>query len=223
MITTSTFRSALRLVHLGCLGGFLIGPLVAAEEQAPIALFDGKSFTGWEGDTEQTWRIENGSLTAGSSEKAAPRNEFLSTSREFKNFDLSLKFKITGEMKVNAGVQFRTKRIPNHHEVSGFQADIGPDVDGNLYDESRRRRTLVTPSPAALKQAQTGVGSEGWQTYRIRAQGDHIELWLNGVNTVDYTETEPNIDTTGIIAIQIHGGMQAVIAYKDIQIIELPD
>ncbi len=187
-----------------------------------VSIFDGRSFAGWEGNVAKTWRVEDGAITAGSLEGQAPRNEFLATTSEYEDFDLRLKFKITGNSRVNAGVQFRTERIPNHHEVSGYQADIGPGVDGHLYDESRRRRMLATPEAETLKKAQAAAGDDGWQTYRICAEGDHIRLWLNGVKTVDYVEKDTNISRTGIIALQIHGGMQAVIAYKDIEIRELP-
>lgn len=214
---TVAFVLAFSLTTLNCVDRLY------AESKAPAAesLFDGKTFSGWEGDTEHTWRIENGCLTAGSLEKPAPRNEFLATTKTYSDFDLTLKFKITGTHKVNAGIQFRTKRIPNHHEVSGFQADIGENVYGNLYDESRRRRTLVSADPEALKQAMKAGEMQEWQTYRIRAIGDHIQLWLNGIQTVDYVEKEPGIDKSGIIAVQIHGAMQAIIAYKDIQIVDL--
>jgi len=185
-------------------------------------LFDGKSFAGWEGDIAKTWRIENGALTAGSLQERAPRNEFLATTHKYENFDLRLKFKITGRRSVNAGVQFRTERIPNHHEVRGYQADIGPGVDGHLYDESRRNRMLATPDAATLKQAREAVGEDGWNSYRIRAQGSRIQVWLNGTKTVDYMEKDPDIPRTGILALQIHGGMQAIIAYRDIQIVVLP-
>jgi hypothetical protein len=188
----------------------------------PVSLFDGKTFQGWEGDTKGTWRIENGAITAGSPDKAVPRNEFLSTKQRFENFDLRLKFKITGDKHVNAGVQFRTERIPDHHEVIGFQADIGPGYYGALYDESRRRKILAKPDKETTAKALAAVGKDGWHTYRIRAQGNHIQLWLNGVQTVDYTEKDPKIAKDGIIAIQIHGNMQAVIAYKDIVIEKLP-
>lgn len=188
----------------------------------PVSLFDGKTFRGWEGDTKKVWRIEKGTITAGSHDKQAPRNEFLSTKRRYTDFDLRLKFRIVGDKKVNAGVQFRTERIPNHHEVIGYQADIGQGVDGHLYDESRRRRMLASPKSDVLKKAQAKRGSDGWQTYRIRAKGKQIQLWLNGVKTVEFTETEADIPRDGIIALQIHGGMQAVIAYKDIFIQELP-
>lgn len=184
-------------------------------------LFDGKSFAGWEGDTEHTWRIENGCLVAGSQDKATPRNEFLSTKKKFGDFELRLKFKITGDKKVNAGVQFRTSRIPDHHEVIGYQADIGPGWYGKLYDESRRKKVIGDTDEETSRLALSKVADDGWHTYRIRAVGNHVQLWLNGVNTVNYIEKDDSIDRDGIIAIQIHGGMQAIIAYKDIQILEL--
>lgn len=197
--------------------------LSAAEKSKAQSLFDGKSFSGWEGDTAQTWRIENGTITAGSLQKVAPRNEFLTTKKRYKNFDLSLKFKIVGTEKVNAGVQFRTERIPNHHEVSGFQADIGENVDGNLYDESRRRVTLVSVDDETLQKVKAASSADGWETYRIRANGNHIQLWRNGIQTVDYIEKDSEIAETGVIALQIHGRMKAIISYKDIQIVELPE
>lgn len=200
---------------------FALAAGTSAEPEAK-PLFDGKTFNGWEGDTQKTWRIEDGTIVAGSATATAPRNEFLSTKARYENFELTLKFKVTGNKNVNAGVQFRTERIPDHHEVSGYQADIAPNYDGHLYDESRRRKMLAEPDAATRKQAQAAVGNDGWNTYKIRAVGDRIQLWFNGVMTVDYTEKDKAIPRDGIIAVQIHGGMRAIIAYKDIVIKELP-
>lgn len=109
-------------------------PLVAAETKR---LFDGKTLTGWEGDTKNTWRVEKGAIVGGSLKKVVPRNEFLSTTRHYGDFELRVTFKLLGDRaRRNAGVQFRTKRIPNHHEVSGYQADIGQHYWGALYDET---------------------------------------------------------------------------------------
>ena len=194
--------------------------LTLAAVAEPIPLFDGKSFTGWEGDTESVWRIEDGALVAGSLKKKQEKNNFLTTPKTYGNFDLSLKWKLEGtEGFVNGGVQFRTERIPNHHEVSGYQADLGKGFDGALYDESRRKKILAQPTPEVLAQAQKPLGE--WNDYRIRAEGPRIRIWLNGVQTVDFTETEPNIDITGIIAVQIHGGATSIVRYKDLMIEEL--
>ena len=194
--------------------------LEMSAELKSVRLFDGKTFTGWEGDTANTWRIEEGALVAGSLEVTVPRNEFLATTREYENFELRLKYKLVGtEGFVNGGVQFRTKRIPNHHEVSGFQADLGAGFDGHLYDESRRKTMLASPDKEVLAKA---LKKDDWNDYRIRAEGKRIQLWLNGVQTVDYTEQDPKIETRGIIAVQIHGNCKAIVRYKEIEIIELP-
>ncbi len=195
----------------------IASPLAFAEHKP---LFDGKTFDGWDGDTEKTWKIEDGCFVAGSLDQTQPRNEFLCTKKSFGDFELKVKFKLIGDKaKANAGVQFRTQRIPNHHEVSGYQADIGQDYWGALYDESRRKKVLVKPEKAVLDKA---VKLEDWNEYTIRCEGPRIRLWLNSVLTVDYTEMDQKIDRNGIIGVQIHGGAKSKVFYKDITIEELP-
>lgn len=110
-----------------------------------VALFDGKSFDGWEGDMDW-FRIEEGAVVAGSVDKVIPNNEFLCTEVNYENFELRLKTKLQGPGD-NAGIQFRSQRIPDHHEVIGYQCDMGSDpagkIWGYLYDESRRRKFLT--------------------------------------------------------------------------------
>ncbi len=196
---------------------FTIGAALAAET---VPLFDGKSFSGWEGNTGKVWRIEDGALTAGTLDKKQEKNDFLATKKEFGDFDLSLKWKLEGtEGFVNGGVQFRSKRIADHHEVSGFQADLGAGLDGALYDESRRNKVLARPSMEVLEKARKPLGE--WNDYRIRAQGQRIQIWLNGLLTVDYIETDESIAKKGIVAVQIHGNAASIVRYKDIAIEEL--
>ena len=192
----------------------------AASAQTPLS--DGKTFAGWEGDTTTQWRIEDGAFTSGSLEKKQTRNDYLATTKEFGDFELTLKWKLEGtEGFVNGGVQFRSKRLaPPSHEISGFQADLGAGYDGALYDHIRRSKVIQRPTKEVLEKARKPVGE--WNDYRIRAEGSRIQIWLNGVQTVDYTETDAAIATTGIIALQIHGNSTAIVRYKDIVITELP-
>jgi hypothetical protein len=186
----------------------------------PVPLFDGKSFKGWEGDTNKTFRIEDGSIAGGTLKAKIPRNEFLCTTRNYTNFVLRLKFKLLGGPAANAGVQIRTKRIPNHHEVSGYQADMGdPSWWGCLYDESRRNKVLAKSN---IEEVNKILKRDDWNEYMIRCDGKRIVLAINGQQTVDYTETEPNIPDFGVIAVQIHAGPPSEAWYKDITIEELP-
>lgn len=193
--------------------------LLACSHAAPVPLFDGKTFAGWEGDTTKTWRIEDGAIVGGSLTEKVPHNEFLATTKQFGNFELRLKFKLTGtDGQINAGVQIRSQRIANHFEMIGYQADLGEGYYGSLYDESRRKKILA----AADKEAVAKVLKLGdWNDYRIRCEGRRVQLWINGVQTVDYTEPDEAIEQTGYIAVQIHGGGKAVASYKDILIEEL--
>ena len=199
---------------------FVFGALTLAAHADPVPLFDGKTFTGWEGDAGSVWRIEDGSLVAGSLEKKQGKNNFLATEKKYGDFELTLKWKLEGtEGFVNGGVQFRSSRIPDHHEVIGYQADLGAGFDGALYDESRRKKVLARPSPEIFAKAVKPLGE--WNNYRIRAEGNRIQIWLNGVQTVDYVEDEAGIADTGIIAVQIHGNATSIVQYKNLQIEEL--
>lgn len=187
----------------------------------PTAIFDGRSLAGWEGDAA-TWRVVDGCIAAGSLEHNQPRNEFLTWREELANFDLTLRWKVEGTKGfVNGGVQLRSRRVPFHHEMVGYQADLGAGYDGGLYDESRRNRFLAQPDAATKAKALKPTGE--WNTYRIRAEGPRIQVWLNGVQTVDYTETDPAIPLVGQVAVQIHGNAFSVVRYKDIVLEKLPD
>lgn len=195
-------------------------------------LFNG-TFEGWEGDTKNTWRIEGNTIVAGSMENPAPRNEFLCTVAKYSDFELTLQFKTKGTKKINAGVQFRSellrkKKIENqpkpaqeYHEVVGYQADIGDGYHGCLYDEHRRRTVLSRPDKETDQNVAAAIPGDGWQSYRIRAVGDRVQLWLNGIQTVDYTETDDSVWRKGCIALQIHGNMVGTIAYRNIEIKDL--
>lgn len=185
------------------------------------ALFDGKTFRGWEGDTLTTWRIENGTIAAGRTGAMVPHNDFLCTTRTYANFILRLKVRLTGTKGfVNAGVQFRSKRLTKPaYEMIGYQADWGSKYWGSLYDESRRNKTLVQPD--SVKMAKW-VRLNDWNAYEIRAENRRIRLYVNGNQTVDYTEPDVTIPQSGLIGLQIHGNGVTQVAYKDIDIEELP-
>ena len=188
------------------------------DESGFTPLFDGKSFAGWEGNLKW-FRIEDSAIVAGSLKERIPTNFFLATEESFGDFELRLDAKLYGQGK-NAGIQIRTKRIPNHTEVSGYQADMGiagkNPCWGSLYDESRRRKFLAQADSNAVSKILKKEGE--WNSFRIRCKGAKIEIWLNGLKTVDYTEKDPEIDRDGIIALQIHSGPPAEAAYRNIRI-----
>jgi hypothetical protein len=192
-------------------------PVADQGRAAPVPLFDGKTLTGWEGNLG-IFRVQDGAIVGGSLRDKIARNEFLCSTRAYGDFELRLRFKLLGGDSANAGVQFRTRRIPDNHEVSGYQADMGTGWWGALYDESRRNKVLKGPDQERMK----GVIKPGeWNDYVIRAEGPRIQLSINGVQTVDYVESDPSVDSRGLICPQIHAGPPSEAWYKDITITEL--
>ena len=180
-------------------------------------LFDGKSLDGWEG--KQKWfRVEDGAIVAGSLDEKIPNNEFLCTKEKYSDFELRLQVRLQGQGN-NAGIQFRSARVPGDHEVSGYQCDVGAafgrSVWGALYDESRRNKMLAE-GPAA--EVAKWTKSDDWNELRIRCQADRIELWLNGHQTVDYREADTTVPRSGIIGLQIHSGPPTEAWYRAIRI-----
>lgn len=179
-----------------------------------VPLFDGKTLTGWEGDP-QWFAVRDGAIIAGSLDRAIPHNEFLCTAGEYGDFELRLQVRLTAAQG-NGGIQFRSKRVPNSSEVSGYQADAAAGYWGGIYDESRRAKFLgERVGPEALAKV---LNPGDWNDYRIRCEGPRVRLWLNGLLTTDYTETDANIPRTGRIAVQIHAGPPTEASYRRIGI-----
>lgn len=199
------------MLHAGAVG---TPPAAAAETWAP--LFDGKTLAGWEGRTD-VFRVEDGAIVAGSRTAPMPRNEFLCTRAQYGDFVLRLEFHMPGE-GMNAGVQFRSQRIPDHHEVIGYQADMGDGWWGALYDESRRNRVLAKPDDEVIARA---LDKKGWNRYVIEARGPHVRLLINDHLTVDYTEPDATLEQRGRICVQIHSGPPGEVRYRNIEIREL--
>ena len=187
---------------------------------APEPLSDGKTFIGWDGETNSIWHVRNGAFVGGKPPVKVPQNEFLATARSYTNFVLRLEFKLTGtEGFVNGGVQFRSQRRKSDSEMIGYQADIGEGWYGSLYDESRRNKLMAKADEAAVKRA---VKHGEWNRYEVRCEGRRIVLKINGVQTVDYTEADATIPQWGRIGLQVHGGGVTEASYRAITIEELP-
>ena len=185
-----------------------------------VSLFDGLTFNGWEGDTLNTWRIEDNMIIGGSLIKNVPENNFLCTRRSYRNFILKFKIKLVGhDGFINAGLQFRSVRATNpSNEMIGYQADWGKEYWASLYDESRRNKTLASPDSTKVL---TWIKQNDWNDYVILANNNRIRLFINGHKSVDYLESDTSIPLSGLIGLQIHGGGKAEVYFKELYIKEL--
>ncbi len=202
---------------LACFFLVCLNQLAMAQDE----LFDGATFDGWQGNTNEVWSIENGVIVGGSLD-GNPHNEYLATKKSYKNFHLKLDYKLIGtEGFVNGGIQFRSKWLDNTtRNISGYQADIGHGFSGFIYDEHRRNKFLAEGNIDFISK----VEKPGqWNTYEIIADGDLILLFINGQKVSVFRENDDSMDHSGLIALQIHGDCKAQISFRNIFIKELPE
>jgi hypothetical protein len=115
------------------------------------SLFNGKDLTGWEGLGE-FWSVRDGAITGVTTKEHQPAaNTFLVwKGGDVKNFELRLRFRLTGQNEKNwgnSGVQYRSRIIdPATFIVGGYQADIDTSGQyiGMLYEE-RGRGIVMKP------------------------------------------------------------------------------
>ncbi|MGC4013587.1 MAG: DUF1080 domain-containing protein [Luteolibacter sp.] len=198
--------------------------LVGAVHAAPVAIFDGKTLDGWEmpKGEEKWWRVQDGAITGGLMDEKTSTNLFLSTKKEYHNFELKFKIRlIKGEGFINSGMQVRSIREPGKSAMRGYQVDAGIGYWGDLYDEARRDAKLSSAvDPQALKAV---VKDWEWNDYRIVCEGRRIRSWINGVPALDYTERTGTIPLDGVIGIQVHSGGKCLVQCKEVTVDELPD
>ncbi len=193
---------------------------VIAQDKA-IALFDGKTLNGWKTvkpENQRLWSVKDSAIVAGDGISKIPENTYLHTVKEYKNFEFRCLFKLTGDENtgmINSGVQYRS--VLERGTIVGYQADIGNGYWGDIYDE-HRRANLVGADLNTLKYV---LRKNDWNSYIIRCVGDHHEIYINGVKTADYTEKDKSIPNKGVIAVQIHSGGKAQVAFRDLVIEEL--
>ncbi|HZT69919.1 MAG TPA: DUF1080 domain-containing protein [Terriglobia bacterium] len=183
-----------------------------------VPLFNGKNLDGWQAYGEEKWVADHGTIFG---ESTSGKYGYLLTKKEYKDFDIRLKFNCTSEG--NSGLFFHS-RITGENpkwgpDIVGLQAEIDPARHtGGIY-ESGGRGWVALPTEAGEK-AIKPVGQ--WNSMEVRVEGNHIVTHLNGVQIVDYTYT-PAKYTDGHIGLQIHTGEHGFqIRFKDIEIQTLP-
>lgn len=197
---------------LACAGPATV--LRAADDEGFVPLFNGKDLSGWvTPDDKELFGAEDGQIV-GRTKGNLKKNEFLVTDKPYGDFILKGKYKFkTG----NSGIQIRSDRAANGR-VTGPQADIGVNYFGSLYEEGRRGKLLVT---YPKEQGKELFRADDWNEMVVTAQGDRLQIGLNGTTTADITD--PAFDKSGIIALQVHVGPPMEVRFKDVMIKVLGD
>lgn len=156
-------------------------------------LFNGKDLSGWEPTGNAKWVVEDGMLIGTQGENNAPGDLF--TTESFKDFELTCNYRV--EWPCNTGIWFRYQS-----PQKSYQADILEYKNPVCYSGS-----LYCPGKMfiAMNEDKTLIDREGWNTMKVRAKGDHLQIWINGHKVADVRDDSTD---SGKIGFQVHPGDQ---------------
>src|SRR5690606_6800315 len=103
---------------------------------------------------------------------------------------------------------------------SGYEFDAAPSNNfwGSLGDWYVRPSLRIHADPTIIKDV---VNLDGWNRMTIRARGNRLEYWINGVKIMDYLDKDPEGSREGVIGFQIHDGSIMKIEYRNIRVLPL--
>lgn len=216
-----------------------------------VEIFNGKDLTGWEGNKD-LWSVKDGAITgitppdpADPKKGIIKHNTFLVwKGGKVSDFEMTFQYRIE---KGNSGVQYRSKELdPGAFGpiISGYQADFeaGDKYSGILYEERGRgilalrgEKNTIKPGADAKKPTvekngtvgdstaiQAAIKKEDWNEYKIIAKGNHVQHFINGMQTIDVTDEDAaNAPKEGLLALQIHQGPPMVVQFKNFKLVEL--
>ena len=117
-------------------------------------------------------------------------------------------------MRGNSGLYFRVEE-KGFSGVSGFQAEIDPEKDaGGLY-ETNGRSWVSQPKPEDVK---TWYRPGEWNEMTVTAIGGNLTVTVNGKKSAE-VKNDPG-RAHGKFALQVHGGQDCEVWFKDIEIQE---
>ena len=209
-------------------------------------LFNGTSLTGWDGDPG-LWKVRDGVIHGETTELLpASGNTFLiARGLHLKDFELELSFRCSSTN--NSGIQYRSLHVTegnarNPWVVRGYQHELRnenqmPNVSGFIYDEGgkRGRICLVGEQAEWTADGKQVTGQlidqaafeklfrlDDWNDVRIVAEGNRMQHFLNGTQTLDFTDDDAHLLREGILALQLHAGKPMWVEFRDIRVRELP-
>ncbi len=173
-------------------------------EEGFVSIFNGKDLTSWDGDGVH-WSVKDGCIHGEATKETMVKggNTFLIwQGGKPADFDLRLSCKMVGG---NSGIQYRSFTRPEKWVVGGYQMEVSDSGKsaGFIYGELFRGgmanvgdKTVYGKDGKKQIVGKLGDVSEiaksfkvnDWNDYRIVANGNHIEQYLNGVQTVDLVD-----------------------------------
>lgn len=163
-----------------------------------ISIFDGKTLNGWKAaDNPESWSVKNGTIVGD-----GERSHLFYMEQECENCEFQADVRLNHGG--NSGMYFRAAFGPDWPK--GYEAQVN-----NTHADWKRTGSLY--NFANVKEQL--VPDDTWWNQRIAANGNHIQIFVNGKKVVDYVD-EKNTYMKGHLALQQHN-KGSVVEYKNLK------
>ena len=161
-----------------------------------VTLLDGTTLKGWNTTGNANWKVADGAIEASSG------NGMLVSPVSYSNFELTVEFWVDGP--ANSGVFLRCSDPATINQNNAYEV--------NIFD-TRPDQTYATGAIVEVAPASTPMKAAGkWNTFEIRAEGNHLTVVMNGTKTVDARNDKY---ARGPIALQYGAG---VVKFRSVKI-----
>lgn len=213
------YQPLLLLLFIACLFSCKNNKTVHTNNESKkwVSLFNGENLEGWEVKCIKEdkhydfWKVKEGAIIVNSFGFKDHDYMWLSTKKEYGDFELKLKFQSYKESSGNSGVQIRSRYNENDKQektshlgwLNGPQVDIDPSDPwriGLIYDETRGHQRWIHPDLPDWNIDKEIYGTKTvkhyyadeypyWNDLEIMCKGNQITTKLNGVKVSDYDGT----------------------------------
>jgi Domain of Unknown Function (DUF1080) len=187
-----------------------------------VELINGKDFTGWKaGENASTWSVTDGLFQAvGKRSHLFYDGEYLKDG--FKNFELEVQVRTF--RLANSGIYFHTEYRETGWPNKGIEIQVNNSHIGEGdFIELKKMASLY----GVRNIYKTFSRDNEWMTVKARVESNRVQIWLNGLKTVDYLQPEKTFRTVkrlgkGTFCLQGHDSLSKM-QYKSFRVRRLPD
>jgi glucose/arabinose dehydrogenase len=174
-------------------------------------LFNGTDLTGWHAKPGGAWAVEDGCIV-GRSDASESRHGLLVSDDTYADFIAEYDYQV---IEGNSGFYFRSEPRDSAVGIAGFQVEVDEAVPGGLYETSGRG-WVAQPDP---EEAERWFEPGRWNHVRLTCVGTCIKVEVNGMVVSDIDD--PQGRREGHFALQLHGGQDMHVRFRDIRIVDL--
>lgn len=175
-----------------------------ASEQ-PVKLFNGKDLTGWEGQIEKHWSVQDGDIVCRNSERVVTTT-YLFTKEKFKNFRLLFEVKQRqGEgftAPQHSALAFGGEKSKQADEEFCFKGPLAMFCkDWGVYDVFGRLRLDPPGHRGVLAHPSEKAGD--WNQVEVLVIGDRVRVVNNGQLVSDFKDKDGTFKESPL-GLQLH-------------------